>query len=232
MSRTRPTTEAAPHQRGRRWLILALTAGLVLLLLAGVGIYGLITGPDETRPAEPAATTDPDPVPTPPVATPADVPALPETNDPIRYAEAVAHAAFTWDTGSGRRPLDYATPILSDADPSGNETAGLASDLAGYHPTADAWRQLTEYATTQSLTIENTYIPQAWEDALEQDTSGQLIDGMTAVTIEGTRHRTGSNDGEAVSSAHAVAFTVFMICEPAYERCHVLRLSELDNPMK
>ena len=28
------------------------------------------------------------------------------------------------------------------------------------------------------------------------------------------------------------AFTVFVVCEPAYDTCHLLRLSELDNPLR
>ena len=48
----------------------------------------------------------------------------------------------------------------------------------------------------------------------------------------GTRHRDGLWNGEAVTSEHAVSFTVFIVCTPAYPTCHLLRLSQLDNPLR
>ena len=47
----------------------------------------------------------------------------------------------------------------------------------------------------------------------------------------GTRHRSGIWEGEPVSSEHDVAFTVFLVCAPAYHECHLLRLSMLDKPL-
>ncbi len=224
------TTGTAPRKRGRLLLISLIAAGLVLLTLVGVGIYGLIARPHETpKTTTPPSQTDPSgPVPT----SPADLTPLPRTNDPIRYAEAVAEALFTWDTATGLRPADYGQVILTDADPSGTETAGLASDIATYFPAADVWRQLTGHSTSQTLTIDTALVPAAWEDAVAQDRSGTLIDGMTAVTIDATRHRAGGTSGHQMTSDHPVAFTVFLACKPAFDRCHVLRLSELDNPLR
>jgi hypothetical protein len=120
--------------------------------------------------------------------------------------------------------------VLSDADPTGTETPGLASDIAGYFPASDAWRQLTGHATTQHLTIETAVVPDAWADAVAQDRSGTIVDGMIAVTIDATRYRTGTVSGQEATSEHPVSFTVFLACEPAFDDCHTLRLSELDNP--
>ena len=98
--------------------------------------------------------------------------------------------------------------------------------------TADVWRQLTGHSTSQTITIENATVPAAWEDAVAQDRSATLIDGMTAVTIDATRHRAGGTSEHEMTSDHPVAFTVFLACQPAFDRCHVLRLSELDNPLR
>jgi len=67
---------------------------------------------------------------------------------------------------------------------------------------------------------------------VEQAQPGQLAEGTVAYTIEGTRHRSGVWNDEPVESAHPVAFTVFIVCKPTYETCHLLRLSELDNPLR
>ena len=55
----------APTDPKRRRLVALIAAGIVLLLLASVGIYGLLTGPrttststDDPKPS-PSATTEP-----------------------------------------------------------------------------------------------------------------------------------------------------------------------------
>ena len=55
---------SSPHSdqrlRSRRRLIISLiAAGLILLILAGVGIYGLITGPTQSVPDRDAPRTSP-----------------------------------------------------------------------------------------------------------------------------------------------------------------------------
>ena len=148
------------------------------------------------------------------------------------FAQGVASTLFAWDTASGLWPLDYTSAILTVGDPSGDEQAGLASDVAAYLPTRDAWIELRQYATRQHLTIDTAYIPDAWADAVAQAQPGQLAAGTTAVTIEGTRHREGVWNGQPVTSQHEVAFTVFVVCAPTYLTCHLLRLSQLDNPLR
>ena len=59
-----------------------------------------------------------------------------------------------------------------------------------------------------------------------------LADGLVAYTVEGTRHRTGVWFDEPVTSEHPVAFTMFLSCPPATDRCVLLRLSQLDNPLR
>ena len=228
---------APTDPRHRRRLVALIAVGIVLLLLAGVGIYGLLTGPrttststDDPKPG-PSATTEPPTVPPSTPRTPR-VPAVPRSADPATFAQGVASTLFAWDTASGLWPLDYTSAILAVGDPSGDEQAGLASDVATYLPNRDAWIELRQYATSQHLTIDTAYVPDAWADAVAQAQPGQLAAGTTAVTIEGTRHRAGVWNGQPVTSEHPVAFTVFVVCAPTYPTCHLLRLSQLDNPLR
>lgn len=227
---------APTDPRNRRRFVALIAAGIVLLLLAGIGVYGLLTGPRNST------ATDPDPetssaTTAPPTAArstpqPPQVQAVPRSADPETFAQGVASTLFAWDTASGLWPLDYTSAILAVGDPSGDEQAGLASDLAVYLPTRDAWIELRQYATRQHLTIEAAYVPDAWGDAVAQAQPGQLAAGTAAVTIEGTRHRAGVWNGQPVTSEHPVAFTVFVVCAPTYPTCHLLRLSQLDNPLR
>ena len=224
---------ADPDPRSRRRFVALIAAGIVLLLLAGVGIYGLLAGPrastgGQTSEPRPAETTPP----TPASSTTAQLPAVVRSADPEAFARNVATALFAWDTGSGLLPLDYASALLAVGDPSGIEQAGLASDIAAYLPNRDAWIELRQYATSQHLTIDQAFIPDAWADAIKQAQPDQIAPGTVAVTIEATRHRAGVWNGEPVASEHPVAFTVFVVCAPAYPTCHLLRLSQLDNPLR
>lgn len=152
------------------------------------------------------------------------------SRDPQTFAGNVALALFTWDTTTGLMPLDYTSALLDVGDPTGQEQAGLAADIATYLPTRDAWIDLRQYATTQTLTIDSIQVPNAWNEAVEQAHPGQLPDGAAAYTIHGTRQRDGVWNGAPTSAERDVAFTVFIACPPD-ETCHLLRLSQLDNPL-
>ena len=104
------------------------------------------------------------------------------------------------------------------------------SDLDNYLPTQDAWVELTKYETRQWLTVDSVTTPTKWAEA-EAQAGDELLPGTTALTIHGTRHRSGIWEGEPVSSEHDVAFTVFLVCAPSYPECHLLRLSMLDKPL-
>jgi hypothetical protein len=223
-------TSADPRKRTR--LIVLIAAALTVLLLAGVGLYGLIHGPRQATspPGDEGSSSSTGPYHD--TSGPARFTPVPRSDGPETFARNVATALFTWDTGSGFMPLDYTSVLMEVADPSGAEQAGLAADIAGYLPTREAWVDLRPYATTQRLEITDAYTPAAWATAEEQARPGQLVEGTTAITIEGIRHRAGIWNDEAVTSAHEVAFTVFVVCEPAYDTCHLLRLSELDNPLR
>lgn len=223
------TSPSPSFPRGR--LIALIAAGLVLLILAGVGIYGLILGPRTTNAPSPNLAQSPSHTLTPPGPS-SPLPVVARSADPETFARNVAEAIFAWDTTSGLMPLDYTAAILDVGDPSGTEQGGLASDLAMYLPTREAWIELRKHETRQHLTIDRAVIPEAWADAVAQAQPGQIAPGTAAYTIEGARHRDGLWNGEPVSSEHAVSFTVFIVCAPTYPTCHLLRLSQLDNPLR
>ncbi|MGP5386943.1 hypothetical protein [Brachybacterium tyrofermentans] len=226
------TSSADP--KARRRLIALITVGVLVLVLAGIGVYGLLTGP-APRPDAPGGGHDPAPTATTPDGDGRELPAprpVVASDDPEEFARNVATSLFTWDTGSGLMPLDYQAIIVEAGDPSGTEQAGLANDVAAYLPSREAWTDLRQYDTSQHLDITSASVPAAWEDALSQAQPGQIAEGTTAITIEGTRHRDGVWNDEPVTSTHEVAFTVFVVCGPTYDTCHLLRLSELDNPLR
>ncbi|MEX3509796.1 hypothetical protein VVR84_09655 [Kocuria carniphila] len=216
--------------RSRRRLIALISAAVVVLLLVGVGVYGLVPGPRTTSDPPPSR-----PSPAAPGTTdraPRELAPIPETDDPEEFARLVAEALFEWDTTTGLMPLDYTSVLLKVADPSGIEQAGLASDIAGYLPTRDTWVELRKYSTTQHLEITNVFVPAAWAEAEAQAQPGQLAPGTTAYTVEGIRHRQGIWNDEPTSSAHHVAFTIFLTCPPDGDPCYLLRLSVLDQPLR
>lgn len=216
-----------------RRLIVLVVVGVLALATIGVGVYGLVRGPGDpasARVGSPAGTgvSSGPSASTSPQVGPAT---LPQTDDPIAYAKAVATALFDWDTTSGYTPSDYEAPVLADADPSGEETSGLIGDVASYEPTTEQWTQLATMDVAQHLMISSAGVPSSWPEALAQ-AHGQLRQGTTAVTITGTRHRSGIWYGDHAATSEPVSFTVFEACTPAFSRCHTLRLSELNDPLK
>jgi hypothetical protein len=222
------------HPRRRR-LVLLLAVGFgVLAALVGVGLYGLLLAPtpgaprtavDPTAPVEPA--TEPKPT-----APSAALPPLPSTSDAEAFARAAAQALINWDTAADIEPTDYAQIIVDAGDPSGMETAGLASDVRTYFPTADAWLKLRTYGTRQWLTIDDAFVPASWNEALDQAADGDLLPGTIAYTVNGTRHRAGVVGTETQETSRPIAFTLFIACEPSFQECRLLRLSEVDNPLR
>lgn len=228
---------AAPDDRRRRLLIATIASGLVLLLLVGVGVYGLLRGPaprTDTTPAEPSVPSA--------TSTPAGPDgqgpvAVPQTGGPEAFARAVAVALFAWDTTSGYQAVDYAQMLADVA--AEDETDALAGDVRAYLPNPQAWAQLRQYQTRQWLTIDTAVIPEAWETAVAQAAPGQIPAGTVAYTISGTRHRDGTWDTELIEASRPVAFTVFIVCSPEVTNrgitgtsCELLRLSQLDNPLR
>lgn len=218
----------------RRKLIALTISGVILIILVVIGGYGLIrgfAGTPATETHDPAPSIPANPM-LPPTTTRPKAPSIAPTSDPELFARRVAEALFTWDTTAGLVPLDYTAAILDVGDPSGHEQAGLAADIATYLPTRDAWVELRKYETTQHIEIDTIVVPDAWNDALAQANPGQLPPGATAYTIDATRHRDGVWSGNAQVVEASVSFTVFIACPPDRDPCYLLRLSQLDNPLR
>lgn len=225
----------SPDPQARRRFIALIATGAAVLAFAGLGAYGLLTGPRDTtpEPSPTAAQTTPEPSTRTgsPGPTPRN-PTIPQGTDSEVFARNVASALFAWDTGSGLMPLDYTAVVLDVGDPTGVEQAGLASDVAAYLPIRQAWIELRRYATTQHLTIDRLYIPDAWDDAITRARPGQLPPGALAYTIEGIRHRDGVWNEQPSTAEHEVTFTMFIACPPEGDPCYLLRLSQLNNPLR
>lgn len=214
----------------RRFLIVLISVGMVAALLIGVGIYGLIRGPGGGT-SVPARTDAPGRSSASVPDTRVVLPVISSSRDPIDYAREVAEAIFEWDTGVGFTRSEYFAVPAAEAAPTGEESNGLIADLNGYYPTVEQWRQLLGYETSQYLTITEAGVPDSWA-GIVTSSGDQLADGTIAVTIRGERHRTGVWAGETAKSVHEVAFTVFVLCPPNADRCHLLRLSGLDTPLE
>ena len=210
-------------------LIVVLTLVLIAVVLR-LATPSPVDDDHAASPAAPSATstetgvpagtpTAPDPAPRAPIAG--------GTTDPDRFARSVAEALFTWDTTSSNLP-NLTEQLLNVADPTGEETPGLLLDLRTYLPTPKAWTHLGQYQTRQWLEVTDAVEPDAWRDGVAQAPDGAVVEGTTARTVTGLRHRAGTWDGAAVSASSQVQFTIFMICAPAYEQCHLLRLSTSD----
>lgn len=211
-----------------RLLILASIVGLFLVAFVGVGIYGLIAGPPETRPeATPTAPADERPTPPAPVV----LAELPETDDAEAFARAVVRALFDWDTMRVSGPDVIVEHLMTVSDPSGYEAPGLYQDLGRYLPTGEQWRQLREYETLQHLTDVEVSVPTAW-DAIAADPANELAEGTIAITVDATRVREGGWHGEATRDESPVEFTMFLACPPATEHCALLRLSALGSTLR
>lgn len=237
-----PTGAPAGRLASRSRLALLIVVVLVVALIAISTVVRLTAiephsavgdgGQADSSPATtaPPRARDDDLVPASSLALPADG-SVPPSSDPRAFATLVSRALFTWDTTT-TEPGEVRGRLLAVADPTGEESPGLLFDLDGYLPNAPTWTQLAEYSTRQRLEITSAEIPAAWAAAIGGAPSSEVAPGTTAVTVTGIRHRYGVWEGDEVASQHDVAFTVFVVCAPTYPTCHVLRLSELDNPLR
>lgn len=223
----------------RRHLIVLALLAVVVLATVGVGVYGLVRGPNHTTTSRhgsagtgrSSTTGSGSSGSSGAASTAGPVPAtLPKTDNPVIYAKAVAEALFDWSTITGYAPSDYTAPVLADADPSGEEIAGLVTDVASYEPTTAEWTELATMKVVQTLSITSAKVPSLWPEALAE-AHGELRAGTTAITITGTLHRTGVWYGQAASTTDPVSFTVFEACSPSWPDCHTLRLSQLNDPL-
>jgi hypothetical protein len=211
----------------RRRVILAIAGtGIALMAITVMGVIGLMHGPSAGSPLESPQHEAPT-SPTPPRAhTPKPVP---RTTSPELFARRVALALFDWDTRHEGGPSPWAQVLVDVADP--GEGPAVASDIRGFLPVTEMWEQLAEYGTRQWLEVESVVVPDAWSTALEQASPGQIPHGAAAFTIVGSAHREGTWNTDVIRTKRDVTFTVFVRC-PGGEPCTLLRLSQLDKPLK
>lgn len=214
----------------RRRRLIVVGAAIALLVIAFITYAVLVhraastSSVSSTKPEPTTSTTGT----TEPQAV--ELAALRPASQPEAFARTVAEALFEWDTATIIGRTDHIEQLVAVADPTGDSTPGLVSDLDNYLPTPEAWVDLAQYQTRQWLSIDSLATPSKWAEAQAQ-AGDQLLPGTTAFTIHGVRHRSGVWEGAPVTSAHDVAFTVFIVCGPSYPECHLLRLSILDKPL-
>ncbi|GAA1628345.1 hypothetical protein [Leucobacter chromiireducens] len=218
-----------PKESGRqssRFQIALIAGGLALMVLVGIGIYGLLRGPasdtDTRADSSTSETAEPEP------ERDLALSRLSAASDGERFARAVAVRLFAWDTRLGHGTAEYMQSLIDIADPA--EAPGLAADLRSYYPDDAAWRTLQGYSTRQWLELDTATVPDTWARVTEEARPGTLPQGAVAYTITGTRHRAGSWEGQDVSDARPVSFTIFAAC-PTGDSCRLLRLSAVDTPM-
>lgn len=215
----------------RRRRVLVLAGAGALLLIASLTYAVLVHRSHPPRPASTAtesAASSGAPAETKPLG---ELTALRSTGDPEAFARQVARALFDWDTATLTSRADHVEQLVAVADPTGEATPGLLSDLDNYLPSTDAWTELAKYQTRQWIAIDSVTPPSRWAEA-EAQAGDAFLPGTTGLTIRGTRHRIGVWEGEPAASEHDVAFTVFLVCGPSYPECHLLRLSMLDKPLE
>lgn len=224
----------------RRWVRTALVAIVVVTLLLVAVVRAATWRGSTSTPLEPGTPT-PLGAPNTPQSAPAsgavaltgagELVPLPASSDPVAFARTVAEAVFAWDTTVAASLAEYKGRLLVVADPTGEESPGLVVDLAAYLPDAAVWEHLRQYETRQWLAVTDAYTPHAWTQAITTDPD-LVASGTYAVTVTGVRHRAGIWDGEPVADQDEVAFTVFVVCSPTYPTCHLLRLTQLDKPLR
>lgn len=155
-----------------------------------------------------------------------------KTADPATFAVSVANILFVWDTTESTPLNEYKGRLLAIADPSGEESAGLATDLTTYLPSPESWEDLKTYETRQWIDINSYEIPDDWTSAANDSDSPDIARGTTAYTITGLRRRSGIWQGKTAQTVDEVSFTIFMTCKPTYDTCRLLRLSQLNNPLR
>ncbi|HEY0238714.1 MAG TPA: hypothetical protein VGC37_08715 [Friedmanniella sp.] len=208
-----------PRTRARRG---ALVAGLVIaaILVAAIGTWRTSTG----------SRLDPAAAPSPPVAQQGDPTAAPVTSappegDPVAFATWLTRQLLTWDTTSQASPADHGADVVDAGDPPSAEATGFAADVAAYLPDEEQWAALAQMRVAQDVTIARAYVPDQWATALQGADPGDLPDGTAAVTIEGTRHRTGWWQDHEQTTQTPVTLTVVVDCPPDGTGCRALRLS-------
>jgi len=232
------------HRRVRAGLlaVVAATGGLLLLAFVLVGI-DRVAGGDGTgeeasaaqqpspsdrgarresrNPFEPssppsASNTVGDPVRRGPAA-------LPVTDDPEVYAEAVAAALL----GMEYRRFDGADyeALLTDAlwpDIVDDDRARIVTTISRRIPTDDVWEQMRSIGQSSSFETELVWEPRTGRQGRDES---WWPDGVALRNVAGTQTDTWRPPGEAPqSSSRQVAVSIAMACPPASSPCRLVSI--------
>ena len=214
----------------RHKTVLAAIVATAGLGCAGTALALVGDGTESTPQPRPSGFPQHASVGTSPEAVPAGQ--VVETSDPSAFAISVAQVLFAWDTTESTPLNEYTGRLLAVADPSGEESAGLATDLTTYLPSPESWEDLKTYETRQWIDISSYEVPGDWNSTQDNAKSTDIAAGTTAYTITGVRRRSGIWQGETAKTVDEVSFTIFMTCKPTYDTCRLLRLSQLNNPLR
>ena len=210
----------------RRLMIAVASSGVMLVMLAVIGVYGLFRG--ESQVGQSNSTTPRTPVPFQSVERVQPPRPVLVTTDGDLFARSVARALFTWDTRADAGVSEWEQRLVDVADPT--EAAAVASDVRNYLPTTEMWEQLGTFGTRQWIRLKSVAVPRTWSTALRQAAPGQIPPDALAFTVTGTSHREGIWGTEPLHTERQVSFTVFVVC-PSETPCSLLRLSQLDRPL-
>ena len=211
----------------RRRLVIAIaSSGVVLVMLAVIGVYGLFRGESQVGQSDPTALTTS--VPFQSVEVAGFPRPVPSTKDGEMFARSVARALFTWDTRAEAGVSEWEQELVDVAHPA--EAAAVASDVRNYLPTTEMWEQLGTFGTRQWIRLESVSVPRSWSTALRQAAPGQIPPDALAFTVTGTSHREGIWGTEPLNTERQVSFTIFVVC-PSETPCSLLRLSQLNRPL-
>lgn len=209
---------------------LAVILVVALVAAAAVTVLLLVWTSPAKAPSQPRPAATTEPTNTGRAITSGDL--VDQSGDAENFAVSVASTLFAWDTAAGTPLNEYTGRILAVADPSGEESAGLMTDLSTYLPSPESWEDLKTYETRQWIDITSYEVPDAWTSAELNSETTDLAEGTTAVTVTGLRRRVGIWQGRPAQTVDEVSFTIFMTCRPTFDTCRLLRLSQLNNPLR
>lgn len=203
-------------------IVVAIVATLVALALALASPRTAHKSPPLTAPTASASITIASPAePTEP-STPAVLPRLARTDDPVAYARAVAQALFGVDPASISRAEflrfwrgELPSVVYADAAEKGLTLAAQDTDVidnltTGWIPPPPAWDSEAGERTVNQFTITSVTVPDYWVNAVSDGTFRdpglhmQRVMGVVTQTYGSRRH----------SSSRSVVIDLGLLCGP------------------
>lgn len=206
-------------------LVVPIIAVLVALALALASPRAAQTSSSPPQSAPSASVTIASPVETSGPSTPAMLPRLVRTDDPVAYARAVAEALFGVDPASvswaeflrfwrGELP----SVVYADAAAKGLTLAAQDADVidnltAGWIPPGPAWDSEAADQTTNRFTITSVSVPDYWVNAVADGTfrdPGLHMERVMGVVTQSY----GSDPVHRQASSRSVVIDLGLLCGP------------------